>query len=113
MSPESLLSFPEHGMCLQIRDFCAINARGNDKRDVLCKYIFIRRIRVVANSASQLNHFHPPVRLCSCTSAAPTGRISVKFDMEDFNDGLSDKTFGAFYVKTKVRFIVPGDIQWP
>jgi len=80
---------------------------------VLCKYFFIRCVRVVANSARQLNHVHPPVRLCSCTSAAPAGRVSVKFDVEEFNDGLSGKNFGPFYVKTKVRFIVPGDIQWP
>jgi hypothetical protein len=74
---------------------------------------FIRRVRVVANSARELNHVHPPARLCSCTGAAPTGRISVKFDIEDINDGLSGKNFGAFYVKTKVPFIVPGDIPWP
>jgi hypothetical protein len=34
-------------------------------------------------------------------------------DDDDDNNNNNNNSYGAFYVKTKVRFIVPGDIKCP
>jgi hypothetical protein len=58
------------------------------------------------------------VRLSTCISPAPTGRMSVEFDTEDFYEALSKK-FSFGYSRTKMsvnlhddgHFIVAGDIN--
>jgi hypothetical protein len=51
-----------------------------------------RRLRIVPKSAYYLRH----IRLSACISAAVTGRISVKFDIEGFFVNLSRKSrFGS------------------
>jgi hypothetical protein len=61
------------------------------------------------------------VRLSACISAVPTRRISITFQIGDFNENLSRKSqFGynrakyrVHYMKTLVSFIVAGDIKLP
>jgi hypothetical protein len=42
-------------------------------------------VHIVWKRAKQLRHVRPS----ACISAAPTGRISVEFDIEEFNENLS------------------------
>ena len=60
--------FPEDGV-----PFCWKN----------CAFVF-RRVLIVAKSTCEVRH----VRIFARISAAPTGRISVKFDIEDFHEDL-------------------------
>jgi hypothetical protein len=46
----------------------------------------LRRVHIVAKSAYT---FVMSVRLSAYISAAPTGRISVKFGIEEFHENLS------------------------
>jgi len=61
------------------------------------------------------------VRLSTCIIAAPIGRISVKFYINGLVKICGEKPdlvkirqkCRALYVRTQVRFIVPGDIKSP
>ena len=51
--------------------------------------IFISRFRLGAKCACYLSHVRPCVGLLPCISAVPTGRIFVKFGIEEFYKNLS------------------------
>jgi hypothetical protein len=61
--------------------------------------VIIRRVRIVAKSSCSLRHVRPSVCLSASLSvlvlayinAAPTGQISLKFDIEEFYKNLSQK----------------------
>jgi hypothetical protein len=66
----------------------------------MCKNNFItssvtnfRRVRIVAEDTITFVNILPSIRLSVCVftriSVASTGRISVKFDIEDFYENLS------------------------
>jgi hypothetical protein len=55
------------------------------------KYV-VRSVRVVSKSAYYLRHACPFIRPSAGISAALTGWISVKFDIEDFYENLSRKS---------------------
>jgi len=50
--------------------------------------LVFRRVRIVAKSAYYFRHVYPSVCLSASISTAPTGRISVKFDIGDFYGNL-------------------------
>jgi len=67
-----------------------------------------RRVRIFPKSAYYLRH----IRLSACTSVAVTGRISVKFDIEDFLVNLSWKSrFGLVEQRPECVVFLPATLD--
>jgi len=78
---------------------------------LVCMYVYIyiyiyiyipinfRHVRIISKSAYYICHFRLsvclPLHLSACNRAAPTGRISMKFDIDNFHyNWLTNSKFG-------------------
>ena len=50
-----------------------------------------RRVGTLAERAYWFRHIRTSIRLSACIGSAPTGQISVKFDIGDFHKNMSRK----------------------
>jgi hypothetical protein len=66
-----------------------------------------RRLSIVAKSA----YYRFPVRPSECISAAPAGRISMKFDIGHFSENLLRIPNLVKIGQKNIRFIVAGYIK--
>jgi hypothetical protein len=70
----------------------------------------LRRVRKIEKSAYYFCHVRPSVRPSACISVTVTGRIVLKFDIEDLNENFARKG-EVCYNRAKVLHILHGDLN--